>query len=430
MCLSTSPTVPHRLQPASDPRPTVQGYGFRRPWSRRKLAGGWLRYVRDTICCHHRGAQHSVTGTSSSPQSNDVPVDLTNYLNDSSLTGSSSHGPRPQASGPTPPFHTGYNTFFPNSKHPSAPWSPLQAHGHLIDHYGYNHQTPQSGSTLSSELPRYPHTWANTDTQPVDMTHYYSPPQQSPVDASVENPPHRSSPFYVIPPNDTMGTIIQPANHQQDVVQYLDSRRPSFPQLYSPIPQQPAEYPTLPSPPRSNSSYSHPETSPLRPAQHMPQPVSSLWPTSYGRSSRSTSNSTHVTHAQNDVDSHSSIYSSDVVLSGNSSQVSHPAPLAQLPYLAEPTSYISQPRTDGPSFPVPQLAPSPAPTGGNRATRNYSYPQPGRQTRRVSRSGRQSEASGSRVRLDMLPPPAARRPRNENQTKVSGFIQALWLVVD
>ena len=103
--------------------PTVQGYGFGWTWSRQRLAGGWLRYVHNTVSCHHCGAQHSVTEGGSSSRSNDVPANLLNYPNDPSLTGSSSHGSRPQGSGSTISFHTHDHSPVSYGKPPEYPWS-------------------------------------------------------------------------------------------------------------------------------------------------------------------------------------------------------------------------------------------------------------------------------------------------------------------
>ena len=62
--------------------------------------GGWLRYVLDTVYCHCRGAQHSVTEVCSSSRSNNVPANLPNHPSNPS-----SHGPRPQGSEPATSFH-------------------------------------------------------------------------------------------------------------------------------------------------------------------------------------------------------------------------------------------------------------------------------------------------------------------------------------
>ena len=265
------------------------------------------------------------------------------------------------------------------------------------------------------------------------MTRYYHSPQYTSGDASVGNARHHSSsPFYPIdPPNSTM---VQPAGHQQ-VMQYSGDRRPSF---NASTPYQPTDYASLPSPSRPDSSYSRTRTSPQRLEQQMPLPMIPQWPPSIGQSSRSTSDSTPVTHPHSNLDPQSPVYPSDVTLSGNSSQASHLASLAQLPsYFGETSSYPPYPPNnspndgpnDGPSFPVPQPAPRPAPAKGRRARRSYPYPQSDRQTRKVSRSD-EPVASGSAITLDMVSPQAARGRRREPQTEVSALARALRIVVD
>ena len=266
------------------------------------------------------------------------------------------------------------------------------------------------------------------------MSQYHHPPQTTPGKASVGNTPHhisRSSPFYAMLPQDNNTTTIQPATHQQHGMQYSGDRRPSFPQVYAPTPMQPGDYSSLSSPSRSNSSYSRAGASPLRLEQ--PPSVSSQWPLPHGRSSRSVSNPAPTTHAYNNVDSR---YSSDVVLSGNSSHHSHLTSFAQPPpqlpsHLGEMASYISAPQSGGPAFPVPHPAPPPAPTQGRRVSRNHPYLQSGRQTRRrVTQPDEPPVASGSHVTLDSLPPRTARNRQGEGQSEVSALILALGVVVD
>ena len=134
---STPPTVPYRLQPASDPRFYCSRVGFRWTRSRQRLAGGWLRYVHNTVSCHHCGAQHSVTEGDSSSRSSDVPANLLNYLNDPSLTGSSSHGSRPQGSGWMISFHTHGPSPVSYSKPPERPCSAPSVHKYLLGRRDY-----------------------------------------------------------------------------------------------------------------------------------------------------------------------------------------------------------------------------------------------------------------------------------------------------
>jgi len=269
----------------------------------------------------------------------------------------------------------------------------------------------------------------------MGMTQYYPSPQPTPTNPSVGNMRHpatRTSPSYAMIPQ--VSTLIQPASYQQRDIRYPGVRRTSSPQLYSPTPQQPVGYLPLPSPPRSNSSYSHPHTSPLQLGQTSSLPVSSRWPP-YDLPNCSTSNPTPVNHPHNDANSQSPIYPPDVVSSGSSSQASNPTPLAQVPsYLGGAFPYqpaTPNPPNDGPSFPVPQLPPQPAPAGGNRVKRNPHYSQSGRKTRkRVSLSDESPVASSSNVRLDPAPPPVARKGKRPAQSIVSSLAGVFQIVVD
>jgi len=380
-----------------------------------------------------------VIGGGSSSQNNGLPANSPNNPNDPSLTGSSTHVPPPQESGQTLPIHTQNPAPFPYSKLHESPWSPPRIYERLIGQYDYSYQTPQSGSTSSNQWPRglqidYPPAWAHshvTGTQTtVGMNRCYPSPQPTPASPSVGNVRHHtagSSPFYAMMPQ--VSTLIQPASYQPRDIRYSGARRTSSPQLYSPTPQQPVGYPPLPSPPRSNSSYSHSHTSPLQPGQTRPLPVNSQWPPPYDPPNRSTSNPTPVTHPHNDANPQSPIYPPDVVSSGNSSQASNPTPFALLPpYLGEALPYqptTLNPPNNGPTFPVPQLPPHPAPVGGNGAIRNHHYPQSGRQTgRRVSSSDDSPMASSSRVTLDPTHP-ATRRRKRPTQTPVSALTKVL-----
>ena len=259
----------------------------------------------------------------------------------------------------------------------------------------------------------------------------------TPGGAPVANTRHnldRSSPFYPMdPPNNT---TVQPARHQQHVLSYSSisyprDRRPSFPQVHAPIPHQPTDYVSQPSPPRSNSSYSNTGLSPQRLGQHVPLPVVSQWPPPLGRSSRSASNSTHP---HSSADSQSPVYFSEVVPSGSSSQASHFASFAQPPYYSGETSSYPPypPNNDGPSFPVPHPAPPPAPAKRKRVTPDQPDPQTDRRTqKKVRRSDEPPVASGSGVTLDMLRPRAARGSRDgEPQTVVSAPTHALQTTAD
>ena len=258
-------------------------------------------------------------------------------------------------------------------------------------------------------------------------------------DAPVANTRHsvdRSSPFYSMePPNNT---TVQP-RHQQRVLSYSSisypgDRRPSFPQVHAPIPHQPTDYASLPSPPRSNSSYSNTGLSPQRLGHHIPLPVVTQWPPPPGRSNRSASNSTHP---HSSADSRSPVYFPDVIPPGSSSQASHFVSFAQLPsYSGETSSYPpylpNNDPGDGPSFPVPQPAPPPAPAKRKRMALDHPNPQSDQQTqKRVRRSGEQSVASGSGVTSDMLRPRAPRGSQDgESQTIVSVPNQALLITAD
>lgn len=262
------------------------------------------------------------------------------------------------------------------------------------------------------------------------MTQYHPPLQYTPGDAPVGNTRHhvdRSSPYYPMEPMEPQNnTTVQPPRHQQHISHSRD-RRLSLQQVHAPIPHQPADFASLSSPPRSNSSYSHTRPSPQRFGQDMPLPTVYQWPSYLGRSNRSTSNSTTGTYSYSNADSQSPAYSSDVVPSGNSSQASQFTSLAQLPsYSGETSSYPLYPPNndpgDGPSFPVPHPAPPPAPAKGKGASRIHPYPQSDRQTRKkASRSDEPPVASGSNVTLDTPSRTARRKQRDKPQTAVSAL---------
>jgi len=393
-------------------------------------------------CC---GAQHSVTGGGSSSQSNDVPTNSPTYPNDLSLTGSSSHVPRPQGSGPMSPTHTQDSTLFSHSKPPERPIVPSTAHEPLAAQHSYTHQTPRGGPSLhewpGGFLPDYSRALADhqvTGAQiAIDVTGYYHTPRRTPGDASAGNVYHHAtqpSPTYVLPTH--ANTRVQTVSYQQHDIQYSSARRASFPQLQSPTPQQPTNFPFLPTPPRTNSAYSHPGTSPSQLGQHPSLPMSSQWPPPRDRSSSGASNSTPVTYPHSYADSQSPIYPPGVVSSGNPGQAPDPASSAQLPSSLGAHPY--QPvhpylPTNNPPFPVSQPPPSPAPAKGKGVVRNHPYPQSGRQTRRISPSEQPPVASSSRTTLDMSPPESPRASRDkkgEDRTLVSAPTRTLWITND
>lgn len=371
-----------------------------------------------------------------------MPANLPNYPNDASLTGSSSYGPQPQGSGPTTPFDTQNSPFFSYGKPPECSRSAPQAHEQLLDPYSYL-VNPPSGPAPSNQFPRgsqteLTQTWPINqvaDTQSTaDMTQYYPSPRYTPGDTSARHHIDRSSPVYPMGQQDN--TTIQPTRHQPHTMNYPGNRRPSFPHLHAPTPHQPIDYTSLPSPPRSNSSYSHTGTSPQRLGHQMPLPVVSQWSPSLGQSSRNTSNSTTATHPHSDPGSGSPIYPLGVVPYDGPSQAPYLTPSTQLPsYLGETSSYPPYPPSnvpgDGPRFPEPQLHHEPVPVRGERARRSHPYPKTNRQTRRkVPRSDESPVASGSSVTLDMLPRRAVRGKRQTSQTIVSALTQTLLIIVD
>lgn len=264
------------------------------------------------------------------------------------------------------------------------------------------------------------------------MTRYYPSPQYTPGDASLGNARHhidRSSPFY--PTGQPDNTTVQPTRHQPHIMHYTDDRRPSLSQLHAPTPHQPIDCTSLPSPPRSNSSYSHTGTTPQRLGHHIPLPPASQWSPPFGQSSRSASDSTTATHLHSDAGSRSPIYPLVVAPYNGSSQGLYSTPPVQPPpYLGEMSSYPPYPPSavsgDGPRFPEPQFPPEPSPTRGERVRRVHPY----RQTKKkVPRSDESPVASGSGVTTDMLPRQARGR-RQRLQTTVGALIQTLLIIVD
>ncbi|KAF9647784.1 hypothetical protein BDM02DRAFT_2507478 [Thelephora ganbajun] len=243
------------------------------------------------------------------------------------------------------------------------------------------------------------------------MTQYYPSPQPTQGDASTRNGPYptdRSSPFYPMPPQ--VDITSQAANHLQQGVQYSSDRRSSLQPLYSPTPRQSINFFPLPSPPRSNSSYSRSETSSVQPGQSMSRRTSFQWPVPHDQSNRSVSNPSSVTHPHNDADSQSPSYPHLVNSFGNSGQALDPTLYAWPPsYLGEvpPQHTLPYPPNDGPPFPASQSS-QPAPAKRKRVTRSNPYPRSGQQTeKQVSPPDDPPVASSSRVRLDMLPPAPA-----------------------
>lgn len=257
------------------------------------------------------------------------------------------------------------------------------------------------------------------------MTRYYPSPHH--ID--------RSSPFFP-PMGQPDNTTDQPTRHQPHAMHYTGDRRPSFSQLPAPTPHQPIDCTSLPSPPRSNSSYSHTGTTPQRLGLHIPLPVAPQWSSPFGQSSRSASGSTTATNLHSDASSRSPIYSSSVAPYNGSSQVPYPTSSAQLPsYLGETSSYSLYPPSavpgDGPRFPEPQYHSEPAPARGERVKRSHPYAKSDRQTRKkISRSDESPVASSSGVTLDMLPRRASRGRQQKPQTTVSALTQALLVIVD
>jgi hypothetical protein len=305
-----------------------------------------------------------------------------------------------------------------------------------LDQYSYNYQTPQGGPTLSHDWPRgsqtdYAQTWSNNqiNTQTTAIPpRYYPSPRPTPGDNSVgdrQYPTASSSPYYVTQAQ--TGPTVQPANYPFDI-QYMNGRRPSLPQIYSPTPQQPNNY-LYPLSPRSSSAYSHPGASPLRLGRHASPPVSSQWSPPHGLSNGGTSNPTPVIHPHNYADSQSPIYSPTVVSAGGSGQAPSPSSLVQLPSSLGETSPDSYSSNGGPSFPVART-PRSAPGKGKKAARDHPYPQSNRKTaKNVSPSNGPPVASTSRVTLDTSPP-EAHCTKRKGGTPVSAPIEALRIIVD
>ena len=260
------------------------------------------------------------------------------------------------------------------------------------------------------------------------MTGYYPPPQYTIRDASVGDGHHPlpgSSPSYVM--QTPAGVTVQPASYQQYDTHYSSDRRTSFSQSHSPTPPQPMTYPPLPSPPRSESSYSYSDPSllpPGRPAslQAVCQ-IDGQWHLPHVPSNRSVSNPTPVTDSPPYAESQSPVHFPVPVPFGDPGQAPDPLSLVPSLSLGGASSYQPPPPGSGPSFPEPQLPPQPTPARRNgptkkkaRAERNVSaerakvirnppYPQSGRGMGKKSfPSDGQPVASSSRVTLDSPSP--------------------------
>ena len=201
-----------------------------------------------------------------------------------------------------------------------------------------------------------------------------------------------TSPFYM-PTNTQCGpTPTQPPGHYPPGAHH---RRSSLRQYHSPSPGQPTSYMYLPSPARSDTSYSPSETGSVhtdQPSFHFPIPQPS-----YHISNRRFS----IRPLSNDGQHHQ-FYAP---LPSTSTQA--PDPYAQVPtHLGSAPPEIPQYQiNDFSQFLEPQFPPQPAQEERKRKHRGTPYPQTNRQKRTMAlRHEEEPVASSSRVTLDAPSP--------------------------
>jgi hypothetical protein len=335
-----------------------------------------------------------MTGGDCSPQRNDVPANL-NYSYDPSLAGSSSLA----LQHPTLPSY---------SKPTQCLWSSPFVYERLIDQGDYGNQIPQSGPQTSSN------SWPG-GFDPTLASHPYPSPSPQPIQGDISAVDWNHS--TALPSNfPQMITQVSPATqsmgYQQHDNHHTGDVRHSFLRFYSPTAQHPTVYP-LPSPPRTNSSQSHPGTSLVPPSQPSPRRASIQWPIHTGTPISSPSNAIPFTQHHNDSGSQSQHYSTPSNPSNNSSLTSSLSSCVPTSYPREAPHDQYDPyyhlNNDRP-LPGPQFSAQPAQQKRKRATESHSPPPSQQKRRRVSPTYEQPFASSSRVTLDTPLPTSV--PRN------------------
>ena len=331
------------------------------------------------------------------------------------------------------PFRIQGHTLFSNGV-PSEPLlvPSISLRPPIAGQSGSNYQMPRG---LLQWPDGYVGPWANSQfTDPrtaTDTTGYYPLTQPTQVDTSAGGTSHPtacSSPFYPMPTQ--VDLTVQPSSYQSLSynTQYSSNRRPSAPQVHSPTPQQPTNYPSVVSSSGSDSSYSHPGPSPLQLRRPASPPVNLQRPQPQIPFNR-IPDTVSVTLPQDFVDPHPPMYS-PVVASptgpGQASLAQSPPSLGEVPPYLSADSY---PRSDGPSFPIPEPFLQPAEAKGKKAMRNHPYPRSGQKTgKKASLPNELLKASSSRITLDTPAPPAARGKTCKTQTPVSPP-PALWVTI-